>query len=127
MARNWRSQTGRISSDQKNQELSDTLQQLKATQEGLIQSEKMAALGQLVAGVAHEVNTPLGAIRSSSGNVSKFLDRTLEQLPALFQSLSPEAGQKFLELLQYSLQQSTNLSTKEERKLKKALEANSKH
>ncbi|MEG3941137.1 ATP-binding protein [Microcoleus sp. S36b_A3] len=106
---------------QKNQELSDTLQQLKATQEGLIQSEKMAALGQLVAGVAHEVNTPLGAIRSSSGNVSKFLDRTLEQLPALFQSLSPEAGQKFLELLQYSLQQSTNLSTKEERKLKKAL------
>jgi len=106
---------------QKNQELSDALQQLEATQEGLIQSEKMAALGQLVAGVAHEVNTPLGAIRSSAGNVSKFLNQTLEQLPALFQSLSPEEAQNFLTLLQRSLQQAASLSTKEERKLKRVL------
>lgn len=105
----------------KNQELSDTLQQLEATQEGLIQSEKMAALGQLVAGVAHEVNTPLGAIRSSAGNVSKFLNQTLEQLPTLFQSLSPEEAQNFLNLLQRSLQQEATLSTKEERKLNRAL------
>ncbi len=105
----------------KNQELSDTLQQLEATQEGLIQSEKMAALGQLVAGVAHEVNTPLGAIRSSAGNVTKFLNQTLEQLPVLFQSLSPKEGANFLELLQRSIQQEATLSTKEERKLKRTL------
>ncbi len=105
----------------KNQELSYTLKQLKTTEDELIQSEKMAALGQLVAGIAHEVNTPLGAISSSAGNMTNFLDKTLENLPTLFQSLSPEEGETFLALLQRSLQKESILSTKEERKLKRGL------
>lgn len=106
---------------ERTQELSKTLDYLQATQNELIQSEKMAALGQLVAGVAHELNTPLGAIRSSAGNMTKFLGQTLSNLPSLFQSLSPAEAENFFTLLNTSLQKDMSLSAKEERKLKRSL------
>ena len=105
----------------KNEELSTTLEQLKATQSQLIQSEKMALLGQLIAGIGHEINTPLGAIRASVDNIADFLNQALENLPKFLQQLSPERQQDFFALLHKSLQQDMGFSSKEKRQLKRAL------
>ncbi len=51
--------------NQKNQHLAQTLQQLKQTQAQLIHHEKLTSLGQMVAGIAHEINNPVGFISSN--------------------------------------------------------------
>ncbi|MDP1772719.1 MAG: ATP-binding protein [Methylobacter sp.] len=56
------------------QQLQDTLQKLQSAQTQLVQSEKMASLGQLVAGIAHEINNPIGAIYANMPPLEEYID-----------------------------------------------------
>jgi two-component system NtrC family sensor kinase len=67
-------------------DLEKTNRHLQEAQTQLVQSEKMASLGQLVAGIAHEINTPIGAVNSMHDT----LFRTLERLKAIIQQELPE-------------------------------------
>jgi two-component system NtrC family sensor kinase len=76
-------------------ELSAALKQLKESEAQLIQSEKLSSLGQMVAGVAHEINTPLAYVKNSLGSVSERLPEIgsvieeTERLLGLLQVLAP--------------------------------------
>ena len=61
---------------QRTQDLVDTNQQLRDTQNELVHAAKLAAIGQLAAGVTHELNQPLAAIRTLSENAEVLIERS---------------------------------------------------
>jgi signal transduction histidine kinase len=82
-----------------NAELERTLDDLRSAQDRLVLSEKMAAVGRLVAGIAHDVNSPLGALLSSVASIDEGLRAFLEGFPAFYDRLEEGDFGRYLDLV----------------------------
>jgi two-component system, NtrC family, sensor kinase len=93
---------------QRNLELERANAQLASTQEKLLQSDKLASIGQLAAGVAHEINNPIGYVHSNLGSLKEYTeamatmieayDRALEQPDPAAERASLQALRERLDL-----------------------------
>lgn len=97
-----------------NHKLQQSLDDLTLAQDQLIQSEKMASLGQLVAGVAHEVNTPLGICVTSITALKEKVDGLItavnsQELTKSFLSSSLNLVSEYQQIIERSLNKSVDL------------------
>jgi len=106
---------------QKNKQLEETIEELNRTQNRLIFAEKMAALGNLIGGIAHEINTPLGAIKASSSNISDVVQKISVDLPWLFKHASQEEINWLFKLFLEADARDISVFSKEERQRKREL------
>lgn len=88
----------------------------------LIKSAKMASLGQVAANMAHEVNTPLGAIKTSAEQSVFLMDDFMKGLSNITENNTPETLHTFQELLLMQPSETTYRTTAEDRKIRKSLE-----
>jgi signal transduction histidine kinase len=99
---------------QKNQELEQALQELRQTQQKLIAQEKLASLGILVGGMAHEIRNPVNLIKLNTQllrQVLQELEKNLEEIKYFFEDLSEELFSKTEENLASLSQKSARIET----------------
>lgn len=75
-------------------ELEKAYGDLKSTQAKVVQQEKMASIGQLAAGVAHEINNPMGFISSNLGTLGKYIERMNEFIQATSEAVESIADRE---------------------------------
>jgi PAS domain S-box-containing protein len=94
-----------------NRELSSALEEIKRGQNDLVIAGKFAVLGQLTAGIAHELNTPLGAIASANSMIKAYFDEwSLEGLRWLAE-LPPEESELFSRILALDASKAASVAT----------------
>ncbi|MBR7778711.1 ATP-binding protein [Undibacterium rugosum] len=78
----------------KGEEQKQLIHKLQEAQDQLMQSEKMASVGQLAAGIAHEINNPIGFVNSNMGSLQGYVEKLFEVLAQYEQLiLQPQAAQ----------------------------------
>ncbi|MCA9704547.1 MAG: hypothetical protein KDK70_01720 [Myxococcales bacterium] len=107
--------------EQRTRDLSHTLRELQQAQSTLVRSEKLATLGQIVAGVAHEINNPMGAISASAGNIQEALQLVLSSWREITGALGSEEQELLWRLVDHALQPVESLSFQEQRALRRTL------
>ena len=71
-------------------ELAKSLEDLRTTQDRLVQTQKLASLGQLTAGIAHEIKNPLNFVNNFSGVSAELIDELRDALKAYRQTIKRE-------------------------------------
>ena len=105
--------------EEKSKSLEEAMSRLIGMQEDMIRQEKLATLGLLIAGIAHEINTPLGAIKASNQTVS---DTLQNELFSSLVAMKQEDFKQSLELFRLYKPETFQLSTREERTMLKEIE-----
>jgi len=85
--------------NENNLRLRQTLHELKLTQTQLIQTEKMSSLGQMVAGIAHEINNPVSFIHGNLSHIDNYANDLLTLID-IYRSIYPEATPEIEEFLE---------------------------
>lgn len=107
---------------QKNQDLASTLEELRNTQNHLVESEKLAALGMLISGITHEVNTPLGAVKASALNAKEASKSILQNFADFMSTLDQQKMEIFTKVIKIAASLPMEpLSSREERQIKKSI------
>lgn len=103
-------------------ELQQAFDELQATRNQLLLSEKLALLGQLTAGIAHEINTPLGVIKTATESTQQFLPNLFRELAEAVRNLRPQEMAHLADMLAEQQNALKARTTKEERQQRQALE-----
>jgi signal transduction histidine kinase len=92
-------------------------EELRIAQSQLIQNEKMASIGQLVANVAHEINTPIASVKASGGNINSALKELLDMFPKGGESIDYPTFLSILKLIREASTGKISISSRMEREL----------
>ena len=104
-----------------NKQISKTLKELKTTQHQLVAQEKMAALGQRVSGIVHEINTPLGAIQGLIQPVNDHFAFVTSQLNQGLKVVPEDHHTLILELMKQYREEKPHFNAQEKRVVRKTL------